>query len=144
MDAPANLPDAGDVLSIGRRYRTAMDRLDTLDERWTSMADDAPGKWDTAAAAQAALEDAERLLLSTFQRRTETVGDIAVMAAHAFVVLDRAVHAREEPDPAVELALRGLADIATTAAKAAGLDFSMIGPPCLPARFRTCRSRCSR
>jgi hypothetical protein len=69
MDAPANLADAGDVLSIGRRYRTALDRLDTLDERWIGLTDDAPGKWDAAAAAQAALHDAERLLLSSFHRR---------------------------------------------------------------------------
>jgi hypothetical protein len=140
MDPAVNPPDAGDVLSLGRRYRAAMDRLDTLDERWTSMADNMPGKWDTAAAAQVALEDAERLLLSTFHRRTETVGDIAVMAAHAFVLLDRS-HDHEGRDPTLVLVLRGLADIATTAAKAAGLDFSMIGPPCLPARLRTCLSR---
>jgi hypothetical protein len=100
------------------------------------MADDAPGKWDTAAAAQAALEDAERLLLSTFQRRTETVGDIAVMAAHAFVVLDRAMDGGDEADTAIESVLRGLADIAVTAAKAAGGDFSMIGAPDLSGRMR--------
>jgi hypothetical protein len=144
MDAPANLQDAGDVLSIGRRYRAALDRLDTLDERWIGMADDAPGKWDAAAAARDALLDTERLLLSTFHRRTETVGDIAVTAAHAFVLLDRSMHDHEGRDPALVLVLRGLADIATTATKAAGLDFSMIGPPCLPAQLRTCLSRCSR
>jgi hypothetical protein len=48
------------------------------------------------------------------------------------------MHDHEGRDPTVVLVLRGLADIATTAAKAAGLDFSMIGPPCLVARQSGC------
>lgn len=42
---------------------------------------------------------------------------------------------------AVTLARRALAEIATTATKAAGLDFSMIGPQGLPARLRACSGR---
>jgi hypothetical protein len=44
MNALVDMMDAGDVLSLGRRYRSALDRLDTLDERWIDMADDASGK----------------------------------------------------------------------------------------------------
>ena len=66
MNALVDTPDDGDVLSIGRRYRSARDRLDTLDARWIGMADDAPGKWETAEAAQAVLQDSERLLLAVF------------------------------------------------------------------------------
>jgi hypothetical protein len=57
------------------------------------------------------------------------------MAAHAFVLLDRE---QEASGGAVALVLRALADIATTATKAAGLDFSMIGPPNLSGRLRAC------
>jgi len=80
--------------------------------------------------------EGEQLLLAVFRRRTETVADIAVTAAHAFTVLDRDPEA-----PPVALLLRALADIATTATKAAGLDFSMIGPPELAGRLRGCLGR---
>ena len=52
---------------------------------------DAPGKSETAEAAQAVLQDRERLPLTVFHRRPEKVGDIAVTASHAFTVLDREV-----------------------------------------------------
>ena len=123
------------MLSLGRCYRSALDRLDTLDERWISMADDALGKRDMAAAAHAVQQDSERLFLAIFHRRTETVADVAVMGARAFVLLDRE---QEAPGRAVALVLRALADIATTATKATGLDFSMIGPLDLSARLRAC------
>ena len=136
MNALVDAPDDGDVLSIGRRYRSARDRLDTLDARWIGMADDAPGKWETAEAAQAVLQDSERLLLAVFHRRTETVGDIAVLASHAFTVLHREVLEQEAPSAAATSALRALADISATAAKLAGLGFDMIGPPGLGVRVR--------
>lgn len=50
------------------------------------------------------LEDSERLLLTVFHRRTETVADIAVMASHAFMVLDREVQ-EEVPSHAITLRL---------------------------------------
>jgi hypothetical protein len=136
MNALVDIPDTGDVLSLGRRYRSALDRLNTLDERWISMADDAPGKWDAAAAAHAVLQDSERLLLAVFHRRAETIADVAVVAAHAFTVLDGEMRSLEEPSLPLALVLRALADIATTATKSAGLDFSMIGPPDLAGRLR--------
>ena len=82
---------------------------------------DAPGKSETAEAAQAVLQDRERLPLTVFHRRPEKVGDIAVTASHAFTVLDREVLAQEVPSPAVTLALRALADISTSTAKLAGV-----------------------
>jgi hypothetical protein len=140
MNALVDAPDAGDVLSLGRRYRSALDRLDTLDERWISMENDAPGKWDAAAAARAVLQESERLELAVFRRRPETVSDVAVVAAHAFILLDREIGELETPN--LPLVLRALANIATTATKSAGLDFSMIGPPDLPTRLRLCLAVC--
>src|SRR4051794_17588169 len=136
MNALVDAPDAGDVLSLGRHYRSTIDRLDTLDERWISMADDAPGKWDAAAAALAVLQESERLSLAIFRRRPETVADVAVAAAHAFALLDR--EAGELEAPSLPLVLRALANIATTTTKLAGLDFSMIGPRDLPTWLRAC------
>jgi hypothetical protein len=107
-----------------------MDRLDNLDNQWTGMADDAPTE------AQAVLLDSQRLLLAVFRRRRETVADVAVMAAHAFAALDREVRGRKHQTAALTLVLRALADLATKATKAAGLDFPMIGPPDLPVRLR--------
>jgi hypothetical protein len=138
MNALVDMMDAGDVLSLGRRYRSPLDRLDTLDERWIDMADDASGKWDAAAAAHAVLQDSERLLLVVFHRRTEMVADVAVMAAHTFAVLDREMRTQEASGCSSVLLLWALANIATTATTSAALDFSMIGPPDLPARLRAC------
>jgi hypothetical protein len=93
MNASVNLPDAGDVLSLGRNYRSTLDRLYSLDEKWIGMPDDArcwlcnvdSSKFDVVAAAHAALLDSENLFLAVFRRRTETVADIAVLAIHAFM-----------------------------------------------------------
>jgi hypothetical protein len=141
MNAPVDLPDDGDVLSIGRRYRSTLGRLYNLDTRWVGMVDGAPGKWEAAEAARAMYQESERLLLAVFRRRSDTIGDIAVMAAHAFAVLDRSMCSQEMPDRASVLVLRGLADIAATASKAAGVDFSMIGPPGIHTRVRECLGR---
>jgi hypothetical protein len=83
--------DEGAVLSLGRRYRSSLDRLRSLDERWLAMEDDArcwlgnvdASKFDVAAAAHGALMDSENLFLAVFRRRTETVADISIKAIHA-------------------------------------------------------------
>jgi hypothetical protein len=144
MNAPVDLEDDGDTVSIGRRYRSTLDRLRSLDDKWAGMADDArcwlggveASKFDVVAAAHDALIESEHLFLAVFRRRTETVTDIAVLATHAFTLLDRG-----EDDGALSLVRRALADIASTGAKMAGLDFSMLGPPGIHTRVRECLAR---
>jgi hypothetical protein len=116
-----------------------LDRLYSLDEKWLGMTDDArcwlgaveASKFDAAAAAHEALVDSERLFLAAFRRRAETVADIAVNAAHDFMLLDR-----NADDEALNLARRALADIATTGAEVAGMDFSAIWAPRMHGRLR--------
>jgi hypothetical protein len=127
------------VLSLGHRYRSTSDRLYSLDEKWIGMADDArcwlgsvdASKFDVAAAAHAALEDSERLFVAVLRRRTETVADVAVLAIHAFMLLDRG-----PDDQALGLARRALADIALTTSGLAGMDFSAVGAPGVLGRVR--------
>jgi hypothetical protein len=71
--------------------------------RWRT---DAPGKWDTATTATAVLLESERLLVAVFRRRTETVADVAVKAAHAFTLLDREARGQDAPGRVLEMVLR--------------------------------------
>jgi hypothetical protein len=138
MTTSMTVDDDGDVLSLGRRYRSKLDRLHSLDEKWQAMTDDArcllanvdASKFDVAAAAHDALMDSERLFLAVFRRRTETVADIFIKSIHAFMLLDRG------DDDARDLARRALADIALTAAKVAGMDFASAGSPGMAGRMR--------
>jgi hypothetical protein len=130
--------DDGDVLSLGRRYRSKLDRLHSLDEKWLAMADDArcllanvdASKFEVVAAAHATLVDGENLFLAVFRRRTETVADIFIKSMHAFMLLDRGDF--NAPD----MARRALADIALTAAKIAGIDCASAGSPGMAGRMK--------
>ena len=98
--ALSDAPDDGDVLSLSRRYRSTFDRMRrsmTSGAVWRTMAllprpgERTISKFDIAAAAHALLMESGRLFIAVFRRRTETVADIAVVAGHAFVLLDREV-----------------------------------------------------
>jgi hypothetical protein len=141
MTTSMTIDDDGSVLSLGRKYRSTLDRLHSLDEKWTRMDDDArcwlgnvdASKFDIAAAAHTALVDSENLL-AVFRRRTETVADIfikSIKSIHTFMPLDRGLD-----EDARDLARRAPADIAHTPAKVAGMDFSAAGSPGMVGRMR--------
>jgi hypothetical protein len=100
------------------------------------LGNDDASKFDVASAAHAVLMDSENLFLAVFRRRTETVADISIKAIHAFMLLDRGLD-----EEALDLARRALADIAITAAKVAGMDFSAVGAPGVTGRLRSILSR---
>jgi hypothetical protein len=135
LPTPAAQPldDDGTVTYLGHRFRRACERFDSIDKRWVDMPDDSPQKFEIGELAFAARDEMRRLLFVPFTRRTETVADAAVMAAHAFLVISKGI---EPVTEAVELVQLALANIVLTLAHAASLEYNQFGEPDMVPRIR--------
>ena len=140
--------DDGTILALGRRFRSAVDRFDTLDERFVAADDDAPDKLALAVAGMDAEHERERLFRAVFRRQPANMADVAVLAAHSLHVVRDLENA--EPHHAIstgtladrlDLLATALAAIVAYAAPAGGADLCSIGWPDLPRIVRCILAR---
>jgi hypothetical protein len=134
-------PDDADLVSLGRRFRAAWERAEAHDILFVKFQDSDPRKLPSATKAEAAEQEAWRADTMIMRRRPETMADVMVCVAHAFMRADALCQGQQLDDPkhiaayddvvAIRRALAGLVEFARQ-----GDEVTAIGKPALLRRVR--------